>query len=73
MQRANITYFLSRSLFLGFGISILLSYSHKDSYLAAFVGLFLGLFLTFTYSAFINKKGNISLLDLLKNKGLLRE
>ncbi len=71
MQKVSVVYFLTRSLFLGFGISLLFSISSKDAYLGAICGLLVGIFLTFIYSYLIKKKGDKSILDILSNKGIL--
>ena len=41
-EKPFIIYFLTQSLFLGFGISILFSISSKDCYIGALLGLLIG-------------------------------
>ena len=56
MKNANIVYFLTRSLFLGFGISLLFYQSGKDCYWGAIVGLLIGVIITYFYNYIIREK-----------------
>ncbi len=62
----GIAYFLTRSLFLGFGISLLFYQSGKDAYFGAILGLFLGLIIIYFYSDIKSKS-----LNDLYNMGLM--
>ncbi len=69
-QISSINYFLTRSLFLGFGISLILNYG-KDSYLGALLGIFIGLIINYFYKYIINNKPSTNLDTLYqKNKKL---
>lgn len=46
------TYFLSRTLFLGGGISMMFLYSNKDSYIACILGTLLGIIILYFFSYF---------------------
>ncbi len=65
-NNAYIVYFLTRSLFLGFGISMLISFTGKDTYLPSLLGICLGLIITYFYQKIITKKENQTLKDLYK-------
>lgn len=67
----NIVYFLTRSLFLGFGISLTFNKCGKDTYLAAILGMFLGLMITYLYSYIIKKKNHQTLNEIFKKKKAL--
>ncbi len=69
--KSFIVYFLTQSLFLGYGISLLYSISGKDSYLGAIVGLIIGFGIIYLYSRFLEIKQKQNLKELLnKNKVL---
>ena len=60
-SNANIMYYLTRSLFLGFGISLLFYNSGKDCYLGAILGLLFGIMITYGYYyILLNKKEPLS-------------
>lgn len=44
-ENATILFFLTRSLFFGFGISLICKYTNKDTYIGAIIGSILGLFI----------------------------
>ncbi len=58
---ASIVYFLTRSFFLGYGISLILHQSGKDAYFGAILGVLLGLIITYFYNDIINNKKEKSL------------
>ncbi|MBE6154925.1 MAG: hypothetical protein E7163_05100 [Firmicutes bacterium] len=65
----SVVYFLTRALFLGFGLSLTFYPSGKDSYIGALIGLLIGLLITFIYNYILEKKGNITLKELFdRNK-----
>ncbi len=66
MKTEHIIYFLTRSLFLGFGISILFHQSGKDAYLGAILGLFIGIIITYFYNKIISLKEGQDLDELYK-------
>lgn len=69
--KSFIVYFLTQSLFLGYGISLLYSISGKDAYLGAIVGLIIGFGIIYLYSHFLEIKQKQNLKELLnKNKVL---
>lgn len=65
-----INYFLCRTLFLGGGLSIIFTYSGKDTYIASFLGILLGVGIIFILSKVANKI-NVSLNEYLKEKNFL--
>lgn len=66
-KNSYITYFLTRSLFLGYGFSLLFDETNKDAYFGMTLGLLLGIFITYLYTYIIKKKGNRSLNDIFKS------
>ncbi len=68
---ASIVYFLTRSLFLGFGISLILHQSGKDAYFGASLGILIGLIITYFYNDIISNKKEKSLKSLYKNHKLI--
>ena len=70
-NNAYIVYFLSRSLFLGFGISMIISFTGKDTYLPALIGICLGFIITYFYQSIITKKENQTLKDLYKKNKII--
>ena len=70
-NNAYIVYFLTRSLFLGFGLSLLISYTGKDTYLPSLIGVCLGLIITRFYEQIIIKKDNQSLKELYKKNKVI--
>jgi len=63
----SVVYFLTRALFLGFGLSLTFYPSGKDSYIGAIIGLIIGLLITNIYNYVLEKKGNKTLKELLDN------
>lgn len=70
-KNTSIVYFLTRSLFLGFGISLTFNKCGKDSYIAAILGMFLGLGITYLYSYIIKKKKHQTLEDIFKKNKIV--
>lgn len=70
-KNSCIVYFLTRNLFLGFGLSLLLDKSSKDSYIGAFLGIFLGLIIMGSYSYIIKLKGKQSLKEVFKSNKIV--
>jgi len=68
---SSIVFFLTKSLFLGFGVSLLFLEMDKDCYIGAILGLILGLILNFGYTYIIREKKEKSLKDILKNDKIL--
>lgn len=68
---SSIVFFLTKSLFLGFGMSLLFLEMDKDCYIGAILGLILGLILNFGYTYIIKEKKEKSLKDILKNDKIL--
>lgn len=68
-ENAITLFFLTRSLFFGFGISLICKYTNKDTYIGAILGMILGLGIILLYRYIIKKKKNESLNQILqKNK-----
>ena len=67
----SVVYFLTRSLFLGFGLSLTFYSSGNDSYIGATLGMLIGIIITLTYSYIIKKKQDLNLKDLFKNNKTL--
>ncbi len=70
-KNASIVYFLTRSFFLGFGISMLLYQSGKDVYFGAILGVLLGLIITYFYNSIISNKKEKDLKYLYKNNKII--
>ncbi len=68
VKNASVLYFLTRSLFLGFGFSLLYTSSNKDTFIGAILGTFIGLLFTYIYSYLIKLKNNQTLKDIFKSK-----
>lgn len=66
-----ITYFLTQSLFLGFGISLLFLECGKDAYIGAILGILIGFGLISIYSYLIKLKKNKSLKDILNQNKII--
>lgn len=66
-KNSYIVYFLTRNMFLGYGFSLLLDRTSKDSYIGAILGIFIGLIFMMMYSYLIKLKGNKSLKEIFKN------
>lgn len=69
-NKSLLTYFLSRSLFLGGGISTLFLYSSKDAYLAIIIGALLGMGIIYIISK-ISQNIKVPLHEYLKDCNLL--
>lgn len=70
-EKPFIIYFLTQSLFLGFGISILFNISGKDCYIGAVVGLCLGFIILYLYSKFLELKKKRNIKEILKQNKIL--
>lgn len=69
-KKGNLAYNLSRSLFLGGGISTLFLNASKDAYIAIILGTFLGIGIIYIISL-VGKKINTPLNEYLKEKNFL--
>lgn len=70
IKTGNLAYFLSRSLFLGGGISTLFLKASKDAYIAIILGSLLGIGIIYLISL-VSKKVNKPLNEYLKEKSIL--
>ncbi len=71
LENFAVNYFLTRSLFLGIGFSLIIGITKQDSFLAFIVGTLLGLFYIFWINKIQKYKGDKNLTDVLKEmKGL---
>jgi len=70
-EKPFIIYFLTQSLFLGFGISILFNISNKDCYIGAILGLCLGFIIVYLYSKFLDLKKKRNIKEILKQNKIL--
>lgn len=71
LENFSVHYFLTRSLFLGIGFSLIIGLAKQDSILAFFVGTLLGLGFIFLIDKIQKYKGEKTLNDVLKEmKGL---
>lgn len=70
-EQPFIIYFLTQSLFLGFGISLIFNISGKDCYIAAFLGLCLGFVIIYLYAKFLEFKKKRSLKEIFKQNKVL--
>ena len=70
-EKPFIIYFLTQSLFLGFGISILFSISSKDCYIGALLLLLIGFVIIYLYSKFLELKKKRNLKEILKQNKIL--
>lgn len=66
MNSNKTSYFLTRGMFLGVGISLLFKMTGKDTYIAATIGLILGLLFNLLVAYVVSKKTSLN--DLLKGK-----
>lgn len=69
-NKGILGYFLSRSLFLGGGISTLFLYSSKDAYLAIILGTILGIGIIYIIS-YVSKNISVPLKALIAKKSIL--
>lgn len=70
-EKPFIIYYLTQSLFLGFGISILFNISGKDCYIAAILGMLLGFIILYFYSKFLELKKKRNIKEILKQNKIL--
>lgn len=70
-KNCNILFFLTRSLFLGFGLDMIFDCSGKDTWLGIILGALLGLGFTYLFSLINEKKKDIPLKELFKNHRLV--
>jgi len=70
-KNSYIVYFLTKSLFLGFGLATLFDNSGKDTYIGILLGLFIGLIFTYFYSYIIKKKDGEALKDIFKKHKII--
>lgn len=70
-KNSCVVYFLTRNLFLGYGLSLLMDRSSKDSYIGAFLGIFIGLIIMAIYAHIIKIKGDASLKEVFKSHKVL--
>lgn len=70
IKKSYLLYFLSRSLFLGGGISTLFLYSSKDAYISIILGILLGIGIIYIIN-YISKDINTSLTEYLKKNDFL--
>ena len=66
LENFAVNYFLTRSLFLGIGFSLIIGITKQDSFIAFFVGTLLGLVYIFLINKIQKYKGDKSLGDVLK-------
>lgn len=70
-KNTSIVYFLTRSMFLGFGLSLLFLKSSKDSYIGASIGILIGVLYTFFYAHIIKLKEKQELKDIFKKDRII--
>ena len=70
-ENATILFFLTRSLFFGFGISLICKYTNKDTYIGAIIGSILGLFIILGYRYIIKSKKDKSLSQILQESKII--
>lgn len=71
LENFSVHYFLTRSLFLGIGFSLIIGLAKQDSIFAFFVGTLIGLLFIFLINKIQKYKGEKTLNDVLKEmKGL---
>lgn len=70
IKKGNLAYFLSRSLFLGGGISLLFLKASKDAYIAIILGSLLGIGIIYLISL-VSKRIDQPLNEYLKEKSIL--
>lgn len=70
-EHFTASYFLTRSLFLGIGFSLITGIAKQDSILAFFIGTLIGLFFIFFINQIQKYKGKKSLHDVLKEMKFL--
>lgn len=68
---SSIVFFLSKSLFLGFGVSLLFLEASKDCYIGATIGLLLGLLINIGLINIINKKENRTLKEIFNSHKII--
>lgn len=70
-KNSYITYFLTRSLFLGYGFSLLFDVTNKDAYFGMILGMFIGGFIIYIYTYIIKKKETRSLKEIFSNHKII--
>lgn len=70
-ENCTITYFLTQSLFLGYGISLLFSNKGKDAYIGAILGAIIGFLIISIYNYLMEIKGDKKLIDIFQQNKLL--
>lgn len=70
VKKSYLLYFLSRSLFLGGGISTLFLYSSKDAYISIILGTLLGIIIVYIIS-YISNDINTNIHEYLKKNNFL--
>lgn len=65
-EKSFIVYYLTQSLFLGFGISLLFSISSKDCYIGAVLGMVIGFIIMYLYATFLELKKKRRLKEILQ-------
>ncbi|MCI8394288.1 MAG: GerAB/ArcD/ProY family transporter [Bacilli bacterium] len=68
----SLSYFLGRAFFLGFGYSVILSITNKDSWICFTIGTLLGLILVYGISKIKEKMQEENLKDYLKKNKFLK-
>lgn len=66
LENFSVNYFLTRSLFLGIGFSLIIGFSKQDSFFAFLVGTIIGLIFIFLIDKIQKYKGDATLNDFLK-------
>lgn len=69
-QKLLITYYLSRSAFLGIGFSRIFDKTHQDSIISIIIGSILGLLIIQIFKFILNKKEGLSLKEYIDNSKL---
>lgn len=70
-ENTSIIYFLTRSLFLGYGLSLLFLQSGKDAYIGTILGILIGLLIMYFYTYLIHIKENQDLKDIFKKNKII--
>lgn len=68
----SLSYFLGRSFFLGFGYSVILYYTNKDSWICFLLGTLLGIMLIYGISKIKKWMGSKTLNEYLQEKKVLK-
>ena len=67
-----LSYFLSRSFFLGFGYSVILSITNKDSWICFLLGTLIGICFIYAISKIKEKMLNLTMKEYLQNHKILK-